>query len=115
VVGYGNYLLVWGSIYEWGFTWADGTWTRVRWRPWALAVGGATLLAGLVTSRAFEADIVGSGNADRPSIALLAYAAALAGLVLTAGPRGPLGWQQDAGGSQRRLVPPAVARAGKLG
>jgi hypothetical protein len=34
---------------------------------------------------------------------------------LTAGPRGPLGWQQDAGGSQRRLVPPAVARAGKLG
>jgi len=86
VVGYANYLLVWGSVYQWGFAWADGTWTRARWRPRALAAGGAALLAGLVTSGAFQADMVGSGNTNPPSIALLAYAATQAGLVLAAGP-----------------------------
>jgi hypothetical protein len=25
MVGYANYLLVWGSIYQWGLAWADGT------------------------------------------------------------------------------------------
>jgi hypothetical protein len=69
-----------GSIHQWGFAWADGTLTRARWRPYALAAGGAALLAGLVTSRAFQADMVGSGNINPPSIALLAYAAAQAGL-----------------------------------
>jgi fucose 4-O-acetylase-like acetyltransferase len=85
VLGYANYLLVWGSIYQWGLAWADGTWTRTRWRPWALAAAGAALLAGLVTSGSFQADMVGSGNTNPPSIALLAYAAAQAGLVLVAG------------------------------
>jgi hypothetical protein len=58
--------------------------TRSRWRPYALAAAGAVLLAGLVTSGAFQADMVGSGNTNPPSIALLAYAAAQAGLVLAA-------------------------------
>jgi hypothetical protein len=39
-----------------------------------------------VTSGTFPADMAGSGNTNPPSIALLAYAAAQAGLVLTAGP-----------------------------
>jgi fucose 4-O-acetylase-like acetyltransferase len=86
VIGYANYLLVWGSIHQWGFAWQDGTLTRARWRPYALAAGGAALLAGLVTSRAFQVDMVGSGNTNPPSIALLAYSAALAGLVLVAEP-----------------------------
>ncbi len=86
VIGYANYLLVWGSIHQWGFAWQDGTLTRARWRPYALAAGGAALLAGLVTSQAFQADMVGSGNTNPPSIALLAYSAVQAGLVIAAAP-----------------------------
>ena len=25
VIGYANYLLVWGSVYQWGFAWRDGS------------------------------------------------------------------------------------------
>jgi fucose 4-O-acetylase-like acetyltransferase len=85
-IGNANYLLVWGSIHQWGFAWRDGTLTRARWRPYALAAGGAALLAGLVTSGRFPADMTGPGNTNPPSIALLAYAAAQAGLVLAAEP-----------------------------
>jgi hypothetical protein len=46
VIGYADYLLVWGSVYPWGFAWADGTWTRAPWRPWLLAAGSAAPLAG---------------------------------------------------------------------
>jgi Acyltransferase family len=86
VISYLNYVFVWGSIHQWGFFWRDGSLTSPRWRPYALAVGGGALLAGLVTSRTFAADMVGSGNTNPPSIALLAYAAAQAGLVLAAEP-----------------------------
>ena len=90
VVGYANYLLVWGSIYVWGFAWRDGTLTRPRWRPYALAVAGAGALAGLVTWGPFPVDMIGAGervaNTSPPSIALLAYAAAQTGLVLAAAP-----------------------------
>jgi Acyltransferase family len=86
VIGYANYLFVWGSIYLWGFAWADGTWTRARWRPYALAAGGAALLAGLLASHRYMVDMIGSGNTNPPSIALLAYAAAQCGLVIAAEP-----------------------------
>jgi hypothetical protein len=32
LIGYANYLLVWGSMHQWGFAWQDGTLTRARWR-----------------------------------------------------------------------------------
>jgi fucose 4-O-acetylase-like acetyltransferase len=86
VVSYLNYLFVWGSMHQWGFSWQDGSLTSPRWRPYLLAAGGVALLAGLVTSRTFMADMVGSGNTNPPSIALLAFAAAQAGLVLAAEP-----------------------------
>ena len=86
VIGYLNYLFVWGSIHQWGFFWRDGSLTSPRWRPYALAAGGGALLAGLVTSQTFAADMVGSGNTNPPSIALLAFAAAQVGLVLAAEP-----------------------------
>jgi hypothetical protein len=86
VVSYLNYLFVWGSMHQWGFSWQDGSMTSPRWRPYLLAAGGVALLAGLVTSRTFMADMVGSGNTNPPSIALLAFAAAQAGLVLAAEP-----------------------------
>ena len=86
VVGYANYLLVWGSIHQWGFAWQDRTLTSPWWRPYAMAAGGAALLAGLVMSGSFVVDMVGSGNTNPPSIALLAFAATQAGLVLAAEP-----------------------------
>jgi len=90
VIGYANYLLVWGSIYQCGFAWRDGTLTRPRWRPYALAAAGAAALAGLVALGPFPVDMIGAGervgNTTPPSIALLAYAAAQTGLVLAAAP-----------------------------
>jgi fucose 4-O-acetylase-like acetyltransferase len=90
VIGYANYLLVWGSMHQWGFAWQDGTLTRARWRPWALAAGGAAVLAGLLAWGPFPVDMIGAderiGNTTPPSIALLAFAAAQTGLVLAAEP-----------------------------
>jgi fucose 4-O-acetylase-like acetyltransferase len=90
LIGYANYLLVWGSMHQWGFAWQDGTLTRVRWRPYALAAGGAAVLAGLLTWGPFPVDMIGAGerigNTTPPSIALLAFAAAQTGLVLAAEP-----------------------------
>ena len=86
VIGYVNYLFVWGSIHQWGFAWQERTLTATRWRPYAMAAGGAALLAGLLMSGSFMVDMVGSGNTNPPSIALLAFAATQAGLVLAAEP-----------------------------
>src|SRR5579859_7006818 len=91
VVGYANYLLVWGCMHQWGFGWQDGTLTRSRWRPLALAAGGVLALAGLLAWGPFPVDMIGAagekvGNTTPPSIALLAFAAAQAGLVLAAEP-----------------------------
>ena len=90
VIGYANYLLVWGSVYQCGFAWRDGTLTRPRWRPYALAAAGAAALSGLVAWGLFPVDMIGAGervgNTTPPSIALLAYAAAQTGLVLAAAP-----------------------------
>jgi fucose 4-O-acetylase-like acetyltransferase len=90
LVGYANYLLVWGAMHQWGFAWQDGTLTRARWRPWALAAGGAAVLAALLTWGPFPVDMIGAGerigNTTPPSIALLAFAAAQTGLVLAAEP-----------------------------
>ena len=36
-LGCTSFLLVWGSIHQWGFAWRDGILTRPRWRPYALA------------------------------------------------------------------------------
>lgn len=86
LIGYANYLLVWGSIHQWGFAWRDRSLTTPRWRLFALSAAGAALLAGFVTSQTFNVDMVGSGNTNPPSIALLAFAAAQTGLVLAAEP-----------------------------
>ncbi len=90
VVGFANYLLVWGAMHQWGFAWQDGRLTTPRWRPYALAAGGALALAGLLAWSPFPVDMIGDGervtNTTPPSIALLAFAAAQAGLVLAAEP-----------------------------
>jgi fucose 4-O-acetylase-like acetyltransferase len=90
-LGYANYLLVWGSMHQWGFAWQDGTLTRRRWRPWALAAAGAVLLGGLLAWSPFPVNMVGTtavgvNNTIPPSVALLAFAAVQAGLLLAAEP-----------------------------
>ncbi len=76
VAGYANYLLVWGAMHQLGFGWEDGTLTRPRWRPYALAATGALLLTGLLLWSPFPVDMIGDGepvtNTTPPSIALLA-------------------------------------------
>ncbi len=90
LIGFANYLLVWGSMYQWGIAWQDGTLTRARWRPWAMAAGGAAATALLIAFGPFPVDMIGAGervgNTTPPSIALLAYAAAQVGLLLAAEP-----------------------------
>jgi fucose 4-O-acetylase-like acetyltransferase len=105
-LGYANYLLVWGSMHQWGFAWQDGTLTRRRWRPFGLAAGGAVLLAGLLAWSPFPVNMVGTtgggvNNTVPPSVALLAFAAVQAGLLLAAEPaasrllaRAPRLWQR---------------------
>jgi hypothetical protein len=93
VIGFANYLLGWGAIHQCGFAWQDGTLTRRRWRPCALAGGGLITLAALVQWGPFPIDMVGVPgeavqNANPPSIALLAFAAALVGLLIAAEPAG---------------------------
>ena len=86
-IGYLNYVFVWGCIHQWGFAWRDRTLTSPWWRVYVLTAGGAALLAGLLASRAFNVDMVGSGNTNPPSIALLAFAAVQSGMVLAAEPQ----------------------------
>ncbi|MGW3040249.1 acyltransferase family protein [Kitasatospora sp. NPDC001159] len=91
VVGFANYLLVWGSMHQWGFAWYDGQLTSGR-RPFVMAAVGAALLAGLLAWGPFPMDMVGTGgragNTTPPSIALLAFAATQCGLLLAAEPSG---------------------------
>jgi fucose 4-O-acetylase-like acetyltransferase len=81
-IGYANYLFVWGSAHQWGFAWQDGTLTRRRWGPYAMIAGGAATLACLLGWGPFKVDMVGSGNTNPPSVALLAFALAQSGLAL---------------------------------
>jgi fucose 4-O-acetylase-like acetyltransferase len=90
-LGYANYLLVWGSMHQWGFAWQDGTLTGRRWRPWALAAAGGVLLGGLLAWSPFPVNMVGTtavgvNNTIPPSVALLAFSAVQAGLLLAAEP-----------------------------
>ncbi len=101
VIGYASYLLVWGSVHQWGFAWEDGTLTRRWWHPLAMAGGGAALLACLLAAGPFEVDMVGSGNTNPPSVALLAYALMQAGLILALEP--PMTWLLARPGLWRRV------------
>jgi len=88
LIGFANYLLVWGAMHQWGFAWQDGSLTRPRWRPYALTAAGTALLAVLLAWGPFPVDMIGAGgrvgNTSPPSIALLAFAAAQTGLLLAA-------------------------------
>lgn len=87
LIGWSNYLWVWGGLYLLGFAWRDGAFTRAG-ALW-LAAAGAALWALLVLPGPFPVSTVGVPgariqNASPPSIALAAYAAVLIGLLLAA-------------------------------
>ena len=88
VIGYANFLFVWGSIHQWGFSWLDGRLTRRKWRPAVMAVGGAALLACLLALGPFSVSMVEAGNTNPPSVALLAFALTQSGLILALEPAG---------------------------
>jgi len=81
LIGLANYLLVWGSIHQWGFAWRDQA-PVSRGRGVLLAAGGATLFGVLVLGGWFPPDLISARNTSPPSIALLAFAAAQTGLVV---------------------------------
>ncbi|MFJ6573407.1 acyltransferase [Streptomyces sp. NPDC091292] len=90
LIGAANYLLVWGSMHQWGFAWHDGTLSTPRWRCRAMAATGCVLLVALLGRGPFPVDMIGTGtrvdNTSPPSIALLAFAATQTGLLLMAEP-----------------------------
>lgn len=110
-----DYVLVWGSVHQLGFGWQDGTLTRDRRRPLALAAAGAAALAGLVWLGPYPMSMVGVPgarvkNSAPPSAALLAYAVAQTGLLLAAEPavaralRRPLPWKAVSGAGRTVLT-----------
>jgi len=101
LIGFANYLLVWGSVHQWGFVWRDKASHVAPAGAALLAVGAAALFAVLVVGGAFPADLIGVRNTSPPSIALLAFAAAQAGLVVLAEPAATR--VLDQGGRGRRV------------
>jgi fucose 4-O-acetylase-like acetyltransferase len=90
-LGWLNYVLIWGAVYQMGFAWQDGTLTRNRRILPALVVGGAALFAGLVLLGPFPPSLIGVtgervNNTAPPSAALAAYAAAQIGLLVAVAP-----------------------------
>jgi fucose 4-O-acetylase-like acetyltransferase len=92
LIGFANYLLVWGSAHQWGFAWRDGRLASPLWRPLALAGAGSLALVGLLAWGPFPVDMIGAGgkvqNTGPPSVALLSLAAIQAGLLIAAEPAG---------------------------
>jgi surface polysaccharide O-acyltransferase-like enzyme len=90
LVGFLNYVLVWGVVHMLGFAWVDGR-LDGRLQRGALAVGGVTGLLLLVTAGPFSVAMVGVGsdgitNSFPPRITLVFLGMFQAGLVLLAEP-----------------------------
>ncbi|MFL6052134.1 MAG: acyltransferase family protein [Actinoallomurus sp.] len=91
LLAWSDHLLAWGAVYQLGFAWHDGTLTRTKLRPLALAAAGGTALVGLVWLGPFPVSMVGVPgapikNSSPPSVAFLAYAIGQVGLLLAAEP-----------------------------
>jgi surface polysaccharide O-acyltransferase-like enzyme len=91
IVGWINYLLVWGTFHQLGFAWHEGFFTGRRGRPLALMVGAIAALVALIWWGPYPVSMVGVPgarieNASPPSSALLAFGLAQVGLVLVIAP-----------------------------
>ena len=91
VVGWLNYVLVWGTFHQLGFAWQQGFLTGRRWRPLVLTLGAVVALVGLIWWGPYPVSMIGVPgariqNASPPSAALLAFGLTQVGLVLLAEP-----------------------------
>ncbi len=84
-----NYLLCWGALYQLGIAWQDGLLAGRK--PALLAGGSAVALTLLILLGPYPVSMIGVPgqalqNSDPPSAAMLAFACAQAGLVITLAP-----------------------------
>ncbi|HEY0869170.1 MAG TPA: acyltransferase [Acidothermaceae bacterium] len=95
VVGWVNYVLVWGTFHQLGFAWYEGFFQGLlagrRGRPFVLTAGAISALVVLIWWGPYPVSVVGVPgariqNASPPSAALLAFGFAQVGLVLIAAP-----------------------------
>jgi surface polysaccharide O-acyltransferase-like enzyme len=88
-IGWANYLLCWGAVYQFGICWRRGE-LRGR-RSVLLATAAATVMAMLLFLRCYPISMVGAPGAPAqnnfpPTLALFAFATAQAGLLIAAAP-----------------------------
>jgi surface polysaccharide O-acyltransferase-like enzyme len=84
-----NYLLCWGALYQLGIAWHGGLLAGRR--PVLLTTGSATALALLIWLGPYPVSMIGVpgqsvNNTTPPSVAMLAFACAQAGFVVTLAP-----------------------------
>jgi len=88
-LGWVNYLLCWGLLYQLGIAWHGGLLAGRR--PVLLAAGSAVALALLIWLGPYPVSMIGVAgeavqNSTPPSVAMLAYACTQAGLVVAFAP-----------------------------
>ena len=88
-VGWANYLLCWGAAYQIGICWRAGALRGHR--PVLIATAAVIVLAMLLVLRCYPISMVGAPGARAqnnfpPTVALLAFATAQAGLLVAAAP-----------------------------
>jgi surface polysaccharide O-acyltransferase-like enzyme len=88
-LGWLNYLLCWGLLYQLGIAWHEGLFTGRR--PWLLATGAALALALLIRVGPYPVSMIGVpgqavDNTAPPSLAMVAFAATQAGIVIAVAP-----------------------------
>src|SRR5208283_967908 len=88
-VGWLNYLLCWGLLYQLGIAWHGGL--LAGHRPMLLAAGSAVALALLIRVGPYPVSMIGVPgqpieNTTPPSVAMLAYACVQAGLAMAIAP-----------------------------
>jgi Acyltransferase family len=88
-LGWLNYLLCWGALYQLGMAWHDGLLAGRR--PALLAVVSAVALATLLWLRLYPVSMIGVpgqtvDNTTPPDVALLAFGCAQTGLAMTLAP-----------------------------
>ena len=92
LVGWVNYVLVWGTFHQLGFAWHDGLFTGRRGRPFMFTAGAVAALVLLIWWGPYPISMIGVPgariqNASPPSAALLAFGLTQVGLVLLVAPR----------------------------
>ena len=88
-LGWANYVLCWAAVYQLGIAWHGGA--LRAWRPVLLAATAAVALTLLVGPGPYPVSMVGVAgahiqNTSPPTVAMLTFAAAQAGLLIAAAP-----------------------------